>query len=132
MLYMLVNSHYQVDLEVIDVNGCNSTIDVDILVRVSDDPVFAGSFVTNPVICLGETNTLTGTVTPTEIALDCTPPVAGTTFLPDGSGVSYSTDITVDCFASNQTVTSAADITEICITMEHSYLGDLELEIDIL
>ncbi|NQZ37966.1 MAG: PKD domain-containing protein, partial [Crocinitomicaceae bacterium] len=121
---------FQVDLEVIDVNGCSSTIDVDILVRVSDDPLFTGSFVTNPVICLGETNTLTGAVTPTEIVLDCTPPVAGVTFLPDGSGVSYSTDITVDCFLAGQTVNSAADITEICITMEHSYLGDLELEIE--
>jgi gliding motility-associated-like protein len=121
---------FQVDLQIIDVNGCNSTIDVDILVRVSDDPTFVGSLVTNPVICLGETNTLTGVVTPTQIELDCTPPVAGTTFLPDGSGVSYSTDITVDCFASNQTVTSAADISEICITMEHSFLGDLELEIE--
>ncbi|MDG1332784.1 MAG: PKD domain-containing protein [Crocinitomicaceae bacterium] len=121
---------FQVDLQIIDVNGCASAIDIDILVRVSDDPSFVGSLVTNPVICLGETNTLTGVVTPTQIILDCTPPVAGITFLPDGSGVSYSTDITVDCFGPSQTVTSAADIDEICITMEHSYLGDLELEIE--
>lgn len=120
---------FQVDLVITDINGCTSTIDIDLLVRVSDDPVFTGSFVTNPVICLGETNTLTGAVTPTQIALDCTPPVAGTTFLPDGSGVSYSTNVAVDCFSPGQTMTSAADLNEICITMEHSYLGDLELEI---
>lgn len=121
---------YQVDLQITDANNCVSTIDVDILVRVSDDPVFTGTTVANPVICLGETNTLTGAVTPTQIELDCTPPVAGTTFLPDGSGVSYTTSVTVDCFTAGQTVTAATNLQEVCVTMEHSYLGDLNLELE--
>lgn len=121
---------YQVDLDMTDVNGCPNINDIDVVVRVSPDPVFTGSNVTNPVICLGETNTLTGAVTPSEIILNCTPPVAGTIALPDGSGVSYSTAITVDCFNPGQTITSAADIDDICFDMEHSYAGDLNIAIE--
>ena len=121
---------FQVDLDITDVNGCPNINDIDVIVRVSPDPIFAGTVVTTPVICLGETNTLTGTVAPSEIILNCTPPVAGTIALPDGSGVSYSTSITVDCFAPGQTITAANQINDICFDMEHSYAGDLNIAIE--
>jgi subtilisin-like proprotein convertase family protein len=49
--------------------------------------------------------------------------------LPDGSGTSYSTCINVNCYSPGQLVTSASNIQNICINMEHSYLGDLQIVI---
>lgn len=120
---------YDIDLTVTDNNGCFNTNDVNIQVRVSDDPDFTGTAATQSVICLGQTNTLQGVVAPTEIAMACTPPVAGTTFLPDGSGVSYVSATTVDCFNAAQTITSGNQIVDICLDIEHSYLGDLSITI---
>ncbi len=67
--------------------------------------------------------------TPIEYINDCAPPVSGTTFLPDGSGVSYTTSILVDCFDSGMTITSANQLMNVCVTMEHSYSGDLDITI---
>lgn len=50
---------------------------------------------------------------------------AGTTFLPDGSGVTYSSSINITGFSPGQTLTNIADLQNICLNMEHSYLGDL-------
>src|SRR5690606_7823336 len=52
---------------------------------------------------------------------------AGLTYLPDGSGQEYTTTINMSGFPPTATVTNAQDLNEVCITMEHSYLGDLEI-----
>jgi subtilisin-like proprotein convertase family protein len=109
--------------------GCINNNKINQIVQVSTTPSFTATTTNTTSICLGQTATLIGSVTPTPFVANCTPPIAGTTFLPDGSGISYNTCITVDCYASGQTVTSAADIANICMTMEHSYLGDLQIEI---
>lgn len=51
-----------------------------------------------------------------------------TTFLPDGSGVSYTTSILVDGYMAGQTLT-INDLISVCVNMEHSYLGDLVFEL---
>ncbi|MBN2669524.1 MAG: gliding motility-associated C-terminal domain-containing protein, partial [Bacteroidales bacterium] len=56
--------------------------------------------------------------------------VAGLTPLPDGTGLTYSTSITLTEFGAGQTVTAASDIASICLNMEHSYLGDLDIQIE--
>ncbi len=109
--------------------GCINNNKINQIVQVSTTPSFTATTTNTTSICLGQTATLIGSVTPTPFIANCTPPIAGTTFLPDGSGVSYNTCVTVDCYGSSQTVTSAADIANICINMEHSYLGDLQIEI---
>jgi hypothetical protein len=65
----------------------------------------------------------------TPFVANCTPVVAGTTFLPDGTGASYTTSIPVNCYGPTQTITSANNIQNICLNMEHSYLGDLQIRI---
>ena len=109
--------------------GCINNNKINQIVQVSTTPSFTATTTNTTSICLGQTATLIGSVTPTPFIANCTPPIAGTTFLPDGSGTSYNTCVTVDCYGSSQTVTSAADIANICINMEHSYLGDLQIEI---
>tara|TARA_B100000809_G_scaffold133200_1_gene130924 strand:+ start:100 stop:8400 length:8301 start_codon:yes stop_codon:yes gene_type:complete len=54
---------------------------------------------------------------------------ADTLFLPDGNGVTYSTQIPISGFGAGETIDSLAQIQQICATMEHSYMGDLELKI---
>jgi subtilisin-like proprotein convertase family protein len=54
---------------------------------------------------------------------------ADTTFLPDGSGVTYTTQIDIQGFDAGQTLDNMNQLQQICATMEHSYLGDLEIKI---
>jgi subtilisin-like proprotein convertase family protein len=54
---------------------------------------------------------------------------ADTTFLPDGSGVTYTTQIPINGFDAGQTLDNMSQLQQICATMEHSYLGDLSLSI---
>lgn len=54
---------------------------------------------------------------------------AGVTFLPDGSGVTYEAPLVISGFNPGQTITSVDQIQQICLTMEHSYLGDLWIRV---
>jgi subtilisin-like proprotein convertase family protein len=59
----------------------------------------------------------------------CVPTESNITFLPDGNGSSYETSITVDCFDPDQILEDVNQLLQICIVIEHSYLGDLDIEI---
>ncbi len=105
-------------------------------VRVSTIPSFASmAGALDNTICLGATTTIIGGATNTDtVGVDETQGsfeiggvFAGLTYLPDGSGVDYTTSIAISDFLPGQTITSASDIDQMCITMEHSYLGDLEM-----
>ena len=120
---------YSINLYTIDQSGCRSVNRINQLVYVSTDPNFTGTVAADDEICLGQSTTITGLVTPTTFNRECAPPVSGTTFLPDGSGVSYQTQVPVDCFALGSTLTSASQITSVCLNMEHSYLGDLQIQL---
>lgn len=119
---------YVVNLN-INKSGCINNNKINQIVQVSTTPSFSATTTSTTSICLGQSATLIGSVTPTPFVTNCAPPVSGTTYLPDGSGVSYSTSIVVDCYGSSQTVTSAADINNICMSLEHSYQGDLSIQI---
>lgn len=54
---------------------------------------------------------------------------AGSTFLPDGSGVTYSAPLAITGFNPGQMITNVNQIQQICVTMEHSYLGDLWIRV---
>ena len=104
-------------------------------VRVSTIPSFAQTTALLDTICLGDTTLLLGGVTntdtvgvePTEGSFEIGGTFAGLTYLPDGSGQNYTTGINISGFGPDQTVQSAEDIVQMCVTMEHSYLGDLEM-----
>ncbi len=119
---------YLVNLTVTDPSGCTNTNYINQQVQVSTTPTISTS-ATPATLCTNQTSNLSANVTMTPYTINCTPPVSGTTFLPDGSGVSYTTSITTNCYQPGLTVTAATDITNICLNMEHSYLGDLSLSI---
>ena len=52
---------------------------------------------------------------------------AGLTYLPDGSGQQYQAPITIGGFPAGATIQNAQDLNQVCLTMEHSYAGDLEI-----
>ena len=50
-------------------------------------------------------------------------------FIPDGTGVSYTSDIVISSFNTGQSLSSINQINSICATMEHSYASDLTIEL---
>ena len=64
----------------------------------------------------------------TEEALNVGEDFGDPIYLPDGSGVSYETTVNIQAFDSEATLDDD-DFEEICIEIEHSYLGDLQLEL---
>ncbi|EDP72022.1 CUB domain-containing protein [Flavobacteriales bacterium ALC-1] len=126
---------YLVNLNIRDTNmdnfmdGCPNTNTVNQIIRVSGSPDFTGTLATDNTLCFGESTTIEGVVNPLSLVYNCPPPESAVTFLPDGSGVAYSTSINVTCFEASQSLTDISQIESICLNMEHSYLGDLDIEI---
>lgn len=104
-------------------------------VRVSQLPSFAGTGPVEDTVCLGQSTNLIGGVTPTDTVGISIPEgtfqlggaFAGLTYLPDGSGAQYQAPITISGFPTGAVVDDPQDLNQVCITMEHSYLGDLEI-----
>lgn len=107
-------------------------------VRVSQLPNFAGTGPLEDTVCLGQQTTLIGGVTPTDtVGIDIPPgqfqlggSFAGLTYLPDGSGQQYQAPIDISGFPAGATIANPQDLNQVCITMEHSYLGDLEIALE--
>ena len=124
---------YLVSLKVTDQFPQSQTITSKI--RVSTIPSFAGVLVTRDSICLNDTTVIVGAVTntdtsgvdPTSSSFQLGGTVAGLVYLPDGSGINYSDTLNITGFIPGATVTSITDLEQLCLNMEHSYLGDLEM-----
>jgi hypothetical protein len=121
---------YFVELEIEDINGCTNDVELIQEVHVSTTPDFSGITATPDSICLGEQATLNGIATPVTFDNSCTQPVIPVTPLPDGSGVPTITTVNLDCFNSGQTLTNINDLLSVCVNIEHSYLGDLSIEVE--
>jgi gliding motility-associated-like protein len=121
---------YVVDFVAIDAAGCvNKNCDSRRVIQVSTTPVFA-NIIRPDTVCLHQPATIQGIVTPVDGVYDCAPPISDTTYLPDGTGVSYTTTIDVTCFTPCDTVAAATDIESICMNIEHSFVGDLIVSIE--
>ncbi|WP_298422943.1 PKD domain-containing protein, partial [uncultured Kordia sp.] len=111
-------------------NDCMSVNNIDQLVYVSTPVDFTGTQAANPEICFGESTDITGVavIPPFE---DCAPEIFDQTWLQDtvstGTATSYNSTIEVDCYGSGQVITDVSQINQICIVMEHSFMGDLDM-----
>ncbi|RFC53657.1 HYR-like domain-containing protein [Brumimicrobium aurantiacum] len=121
---------YVVQLDIQDVNNCYNSIPISQEIHVSTTPDFSGTLASPDSICLGEQSVLTGDATPVTFNKTCVQPSFPPVALPDGSGVSYNTSVNLDCFNDNQTLTNINNLQSICVNMEHSYMGDLTIEIE--
>ena len=128
-------SGYFVDLRMTDIFPLIERITCK--VRVSQLPSFAGTGPLDGTVCVGENTVLIGGVTPTDtVGIDIPGGefeiggvFAGLTQLPDGSGAQYTTSIDISGFDTNTVITNGSDIDELCLDIEHSYIGDLEIMI---
>ena len=106
-------------------------------IRVSSIPIFSSCGTTQSPICLGRLSELYGGVTGSDtVGVDpviSNFPIGGVfgslTYLPDGSGTNYTTDISISGFIPGATIQNPNDIEKMCVKMEHSYLGDLEMKL---
>jgi subtilisin-like proprotein convertase family protein len=53
----------------------------------------------------------------------------GPVFLPDGTGLSYSTSLPISGFSAGATLQSINQLQSICMNMEHSRIGELEIKL---
>ena len=106
-------------------------------IRVSSIPIFSSCGTTQSPICLGRVSELYGGITGSDtVGVDpvlSNFPIGGVfgnlTYLPDGGGINYTTDITISGFLTGATIQNPNDIEKMCVKMEHSFLGDLEMKL---
>ncbi|REE08536.1 CUB-like protein, partial [Winogradskyella pacifica] len=125
----IVNLNIRDDNTSTDPEGCDNNNLINQVIQVGTEADFTGTQATNITLCYGESTDIVGAVEAVEFINDCTPPVSGVLELPDDNGVPFDSSISVDCYESDQTITDVNQLVSICVTMEHSYLGDLEIQI---
>lgn len=121
-------AEYVVQVTVVDDNDCASVNVVDLQVLVSTTPLFTGT-TGDTTICQGDSLPLVSD--PTAVTWSALPEsnLGGGLFLPDLQGVPFNTSITFTNFDPGQTLTDPTDLLSVCATMEHSYMGDLVIQI---
>ncbi len=117
---------FPVELIVTDETGCSSTNSVELNVQVGTFPVFDLTGV-DSVACMGQQLALSGIAHPTTWAAYGANYGPGI-MLPDDVGQPFESDIIVSGFLPGSQLVDAADLTSICVDMEHSFMGDLVLQ----
>lgn len=117
-----------VHLTVVDDNDCASTNPVDLQLLVSTTPFFAG--MADQTLCVGETATLdaTGTHAVTWTGIPNADFGEGIE-LPDDLGTPFISTLNFTEFAPGATLNNINLLQDICINMEHSFMGDFVLQL---
>ncbi|HRH37901.1 MAG TPA: PKD domain-containing protein, partial [Flavobacteriales bacterium] len=123
-----VPAEYVVQVTVVDNNDCVSTNLVDLQVLVSTTPVFAGT-TGDTTICQGTSVDLTAVATPVTWSALPETNLGNGLFLPDLQGVPFNTSLTFGNFSPGATLTDPKDLQSVCVSMEHSYMGDLVIQL---
>ena len=120
---------YIVTLTVEDNNGCQNLNLIPLQVLVSTIPIFNTDF--SSEVCLGGEGYVNGSPVQSQ-TWSALPPqvVAGETYLPDDAGASYTSELVFDFFEEGQTLDDCDDLLNLTINMEHSYMGDLQIQIN--
>lgn len=129
---------YKAELTVTDQFGCKSSNFITQRVRVSTKPVFSIQDNFPKEVCVGDVlelnSGLAGGTEPVNITVATTQGTFQTRgsrsdslALPDGNGRSYETSITFTDYSPGAVLTSVEDLKSICLTMEHSWLHDMEI-----
>lgn len=119
----------------IDTMGCYSNSLFKGRVRVSESPI--SNIPPIPDVCTGGTLDLRVGADPlADIqvhtvghSVSGTLSHADTTFLPDGSNISYTSDLVYDIFDPGQTLTNINHLLGVTLCLEHSYMGDLSIRL---
>ncbi len=118
---------YYINLSAVDINGCSYSYPDPFLVVISLAPTFTGTAAT-PSICPGEVALLEGQVHQPDLWVMEIPEVLIEEHcFVDETGYVQTMCFEHNAFAPGQTIQAASDIESICVEMEHSYIGDLEI-----
>lgn len=124
---------YEISLEIEDSNGCTSTVIAKVFVRVSTTPTI--DLTADPlVVCPNTESDLNAVVEfePVPWLAEYNNTFADALFIPDGPSCppgAYETSIEFNSFLPGQALTDVDDFTRICIEMEHSFMGDLTINL---
>ena len=122
------DGEYVVQLLVTDDNDCYNLNLVDLQVLVSTTPNF--SLTSESVeTCFGETVTVVGNAQPVTWTGLPDAGIGEPTLLPDDIGAPYSSGLVYEQFDPGQEMTGTSDLLSICVEMEHSFMGDLVLQL---
>ncbi|MBS1581637.1 MAG: gliding motility-associated C-terminal domain-containing protein [Bacteroidetes bacterium] len=119
---------YLVQLYLTDDNDCHSINVVDLQVLVSTTPSFAGTANISHV-CYGAEVDLTGVVTPVTWTGIPEANYGDGVYLPDDVGACFTSSLDFTQFDPGQTLTNVNDLLGVCVSMEHSFMGDLVISL---
>ncbi len=119
---------HMVQLYLTDDNDCRSLNLVDLQVLVSTTPSFATTSESTST-CFGETVNFTGVVHPITWTGIPDANYGDGVYLPDDVGQPFTSELLFQQFDPGQTVTTTTNIQSICVDMEHTYMGDLVLQV---
>ena len=122
---------YFATLTVTDIMGQVETYDAYLL--QAPRPRFS-NIVFGDTLCLGDTTVITGGilfpdtvgVSPSTSAVQPNYDFTDSRFLPDGNGEEYQTTIEIEGYLDDPVISEIGDFVNVCLNMEHTYLGDLE------
>ncbi|MGV9012427.1 MAG: PKD domain-containing protein [Flavobacteriales bacterium] len=128
-VFVGVPSQHIVHLTVSDTNGCINTNPVDLQVQISTVPTFNGF--NNITHCAGEPVDLSAATSVTGTTWSSIPDAnfGGGVELPDELGTPFSSTLNFSAFPPGATLTDISDLLTVCISMEHSYMGDFVLQL---
>ena len=130
---------YVFELTAVDQRGCRSVPGLAIRARVAPRPSFTRARDLPDTLCAGE---------PLDLRIDATPGGQGSVQvstptqyfplitqrvdslpLPDGTGATHESAISIAHFAPGARLASARDLRRVCATVEHSWLRDLSIDL---
>ena len=119
---------YLVSLKITDDVGCRNTQQTSVAVWVGTEPTFVGT-TPGTTACVGAPLQLNGeaqAVTWSELPVV---DLGGQIDLPDQVGQLFTSDLEFSIFPSNSVLVNPADLTSVCVSMEHTFIGDFVLSI---
>src|SRR5574344_1169547 len=129
---------FDVSLTMTDSTGCQALTPVAIRIRGSRDPLTNVSLLddvcsgTEIPLVVGYDTSSTIVVEPITSTQSSSLAVDSTVFIPDGPNCQpqcYSSSVNFTAFPVGATITSAADILSVCLNIEHSYIGDINISL---
>lgn len=119
---------YSVQLILTANNGCVSINELDLIVQVSLTPSFAGT-TGDQTVCLGDSVELVAMAEAPVWTPEVNSELGDGALIPDLQGVPFIDSITISGFDPGSIIDIVEEAPELCVNIEHSYMGDLVIQV---
>ncbi len=121
---------YTVQLVLTDDNACESIQAIELQFLVSTTPDFSGATLLGDTICQGESVILDATgIQPVTWSGVPVVDLGDGIYLPDNQSTPFISELNFEGFQAGSVITSVDQIESVCVSMEHSYMGDLQISL---